>query len=86
MAYFNTTGSNDSIAFCNGSPDACINPVSKPDTQSYVIQLDYNPWTFARVSLQYTGYTKFDGSREVDTLGLKPSDRNTLFLSTWFAF
>jgi hypothetical protein len=81
LAYFNTTGSNDAFAFNSSS-----NPVTKPDTQSYVIQLDYNPWTFARVSLQYTGYTKFDGSREVDGLGLKPSDRNTLFLSTWFAF
>ena len=81
LAYFNTTGSNDAFAFNSSS-----NPVTKPDTQSYVIQLDYNPWTFARVSLQYTGYTKFDGSREVDGLGLKPSDRNTLLLSTWFAF
>ncbi len=82
LAYFNTTGSNDSVAFDNNG----INPITKPDTQSYVVQLDYNPWTFARVSLQYTGYTKFDGSRNVDLLGLKPSDRNTLFLNTWFAF
>lgn len=81
LAYFNTTGSNDAIAFSTGN-----NLVTKPDTQSYVIQLDYNPWTFARVSLQYTGYIKFDGSRDVDLLGLKPSDRNTLFLNTWFAF
>ena len=82
LAYFNTTGSNDPVKFDNGG----VNPVTKPDTQGYVIQLDYNPWTFARLSLQYTGYTKWDGSRQVDTLGLKPSDRNTLFLNTWFAF
>jgi hypothetical protein len=81
IAYFNTTGSNDAVAFSTGN-----NPVTKPDTQGYVVQFDYNPWTFARVSLQYTGYTKFDGSKDVDNLGLKPSDRNTLFLSTWFAF
>jgi hypothetical protein len=36
--------------------------------------------------LQYTGYIKFDGSREADLAGFKPRDRNTLFLSTWFAF
>ncbi len=81
LAYFDTTGSNDAIAFNSGN-----NLVTKPDTQSYVMQLDYNPWTFARVSLQYTGYIKFDGSREVDLAGFKPRDRNTLFLSTWFAF
>jgi hypothetical protein len=82
IAYFDTTGSNDAIAFDNGG----VNPVTKPDTRSYVIQLDYNPWTFARLSLQYTGYTKFDGSSDVDNLGLKPSDRNTLFLNAWFAY
>lgn len=81
LAYFNTTGSNDALAFSTGN-----NLITKPDTQSYVMQLDYNPWTFARVSLQYTGYLKFDGSRAVDNVGLKPSDRNTLFLNTWFAF
>ncbi|MFZ3087335.1 MAG: hypothetical protein WA123_04645 [Methylotenera sp.] len=81
LAYFNTTGSNDAFAFSTGN-----NTITKPDTQSYVLQLDYNPWTFARVSLQYTGYIKFDGSRDVDLVGLKPSDRNTLFLNTWFAF
>jgi hypothetical protein len=81
LAYLNTTGSNDGVAFTTGN-----NLVTKPDSQRYIVQLDYNPWTFARVSLQYTGYTKFDGSREADALGLKPSDRNTLFLNTWFAF
>lgn len=81
LAYFNTTGSNDPVAFSSGN-----NPVTKPNTQSYIIQLDYNPWTFARVSLQYIGYIKLDGSNQVDALGLKPSDRNTLFLNTWFAF
>ena len=81
LAYFNTTGSNDAVAFSTGD-----NPVTKPDNQGYVIQVDYNPWAEARVSLQYTGYTKWDGSSQLDGLGLKPSDRNTLFLNTWFAF
>ncbi len=81
LAYFNTTGSNDAGVFSTGD-----NPVTKPDNQGYVIQMDYNPWTAVRISLQYTGYTKWDGSRELDGLGLKPRDRNTLFLNTWFAF
>lgn len=81
LAYFNTTGSNDATLFSTG-----VNPVTKPDNQGFVAQFDYNPWTFARVSLQYTKYTKWDGSRQVDALGLKPGDRDTLFLNTWFAF
>ncbi len=82
LAYFNTTGSYDAVAFDNQG----INPVTKPDNSGYIAELDYNPWTFARVALQYTRYTKWDGSRETDNLGLKPGDRNTLFLNTWFAF
>ncbi len=81
LAFFDTTGSNDSGVFSTGN-----NPVTKPDNRGYIMELDYNPWTFARVSLQYTGYTKFDGSNQVDAVGLKPHDRNMLFLSTWFAF
>jgi len=81
LAYFSTTGSTDAGVFTTGN-----NLVFKPDNQGYIAQLDYNPWTFARVSLQYTKYTKWDGSRQIDNLGLKPGDRDTLFLSTWFAF
>lgn len=81
LAFFNTTGSNDSVAFSTGD-----NIVTKPDNRGYIAQFDYNPWTFAHVSLQYTRYTKWDGSSRTDLLGLKPSDRNTLFLNTWFAF
>ena len=82
LAYFNTTGSNDAVAFDNEGS----NPVTKPDNQGYIAQFDYNPWTFTHITLQYTGYTKWDGSRQVDNLGLKPRDRNTLYLGTWFAF
>lgn len=81
LAYFNTAGSNDAVAFSTGN-----NPVTKPDNQGYVAQVDYNPWPSARISLQYTGYTKWDGSSQLDGIGLRPSDRNTLFLNTWFAF
>lgn len=81
LAYFNTTGSNDPVAFTTD-----INPVTKPDNRGFVAELDYNPWTFARLALQYTRYTKWDGSGKVDAVGLRPSDRDTLFLNAWFAF
>lgn len=83
LAYFNTTGSNDPIIFDNGAG----NPVTKPDTRGYVIELDYNPRTNIRLALQYTGYTKWDGSSSnIDSNGRSPHDNNTLFLNTWFAF
>jgi hypothetical protein len=81
LAFFNTTGSNDAVAFDTGD-----NPVTKPDNQGYTVEVDYDPWPWARLSMQYTGYTKWDGSSKVDNLGLKPGDRDTLFLNTWFAF
>lgn len=83
LAYFSTTGSNDPVAFDNGAG----NPVTKPDSRGYVVELDYNPWTSVRMALQYTGYTKWDGSTSnIDGNGRSPHDNNTLFLNTWFAF
>ena len=81
LAYFKTNGSNDTVAFSTGD-----NSVTKPDSQGYIAQLDYNPWTFTHITLQYMGYTEWDGSRQIDNLGLRPHDRNTLYLGTWFAF
>ena len=80
MAYFQTIGSADSGLYAN--------PVtSKPYNRGYIVELDYNPWTNVRMALQYTGYTKLDGSgSNYDGTGRKASDNNTLFLNTWFAF
>ncbi len=83
LAYFNTTGSNDSVAFDNGAG----NPVTKPDNRGYIAEIDYNPKTNIRIAIQYTGYTKWDGaSSNIDSNGRSPHDNNTLFLNTWFAF
>lgn len=81
LAYFKSNGSNDAVAFSTGD-----NLVTRPDSQGYIAQLDYNPWTFTHITLQYMGYTEWDGSRQIDNLGLRPRDRNTLYLGTWFAF
>ncbi len=83
VSYFTTTGSNDPVAFDNGNG----NPITKPDTRGYMMELDYNPLTNVRFALQYTGYTKIDGSsHNIDGNGRKARDDNTLFLNTWFAF
>ncbi|HXI20925.1 MAG TPA: hypothetical protein VNH46_07570 [Gemmatimonadales bacterium] len=51
-----------------------------PNTNGFVGELDLNPWENTRVGLQYTGYSKFDGT------GTNASDNNTLFAFLWMAF
>ena len=82
LAYFQTTGSADTGLYSS-------NTTSKPNTRGYVVEFDYNPWTNLRLALQYTGYNKFNGSKDnydVNYPGRSASDNNTLFLNTWFAF
>jgi len=53
---------------------------SKPDSNYWMAEYDYVPWLNTRFSLQYTGYTKVNGS----TSGA--SDSNTLYALAWFMF
>ncbi len=81
LAYFQTTGSSDSGLY-NTNPSS-----AKPNTNGYVMEVNYNPYTYARIGLQYTGYLKANGSRNnYDANGRNASDNNTLFLYGWFAF
>lgn len=80
VQYFQTWGSVDSAYWgtTNGNPD----------NAGYVVELAYVPFgkedsvihfANARLSLQYTAYTKFDGTSS------HASDNNTLMLHLWFA-
>ena len=79
VQYFKTTGSSDTALYtssANGSPnsegytvDLAYVPFGKPDSS---IQ-----WGNARLALQYTGYTRFNGTSK------NASDNNTLFLNLW---
>lgn len=76
--YFQTTGTSDAGLY-GGSPDSAgwtgeiaYVPSGKPDS-------DFPNWFNLRVSLQYTAYTKFDGSSS------HAADNNTLFLLLWVA-
>ena len=80
LAYFQNTGSTDATLYA-------ANATSSPNTRGYIAQLDYNPMTQVRISLQYLGYTKIDGlSDNYDGTGRRASDNNTLSLITWLAF
>ncbi|WP_372523779.1 hypothetical protein [Sulfuricaulis sp.] len=56
-----------------------------PDTTGWILQGTYLPWQNVQLGLQYTWYTKFNGSSDnYDGLGRKASDNNTLFGYAWF--
>jgi hypothetical protein len=80
VQYFQTWGSSDPAYWgtANGNPD----------NAGYVVELAYVPFgkadssihfANARVSLQYRGYTKFDGT------SAHASDNNTVMLHLWLA-
>lgn len=84
---FRLNGDADNIRF--GTPNG------SPDTNGYVLELDYLPTIAfdldkqltARIGLQYTGYTKFNGASDnYDGTGRKASDNNTTYLYLWAAF
>ena len=83
LGYFQTTGSADEGLYgstAGGDPNT-------PNSNGYILQLDYLPVQNVRLLLQYTGYGKFDGARSnYDGTGRNASDNNTLFFDLWVAF
>ena len=66
-----------------------------PDTSGYIVELNYwpsfkvlwDPQMTVRFGLQYTGYTKFNGSSSNYDATLRDAkDNNTLYLYAWFMF
>ena len=69
LGYFSMTGdSNPLWNTANG----------KPDTRGWVGQVTYLPWQNTKFGLQYTGYSKFDGTSS------GASDNNSVYLFGWF--
>jgi hypothetical protein len=82
-AYFSTTGSADAGLY---GTDADGNARS-PNSNGYILELDYLPIQNVRLMLQYTAYNKFDGAKNnYDGSGRNANDNNTLFLNVWVAF
>jgi len=83
IAYFQTTGSADAGLY---GTDADGN-ARTPNSSGYIVELDYLPIQKVRLTLQYTGYSKFDGAKtNYDGNGRNASDNNTLFFNVWVAF
>ncbi len=60
---------------------------SNPDTNGLTLQADYLPWENVRLSLQYSAYFKFNGSRDnYNADGRNASDNNAVILNALLGF
>jgi len=85
-SYFLSNGSNNAALYGITDPNGVL-LTSKPNTSGYVFEIDRTLTQNVLASLQYTGFTKFNGlTSNIDGLGRKPSDNNTLWVSLFFAF
>ena len=90
VALFDTFGPANPALF----PDS---RTFRPDSSGVTLQLDATPWGEGtsplgprfnmRVGVQYTAYSRFNGSaHNFDGAGANASDNNTLRVFTWFAY
>jgi hypothetical protein len=90
---FDISGSRDADLYAPAELDGSA---GKPDSRGYLVQLEYvpfgkrdspyRPWMNLRVGVQYTGYSRFNGSSSnYDGFGRDASDNDTLFAFVWVA-
>lgn len=92
---FRISGTTDRLLFV---PEEDVGSrTGSPNTNGYIVQADWtpfgkeaswgSPWANLRLGVQYTGYSKFNGSkRDYDGFGRNASDSNTLMLFSWLSF
>ena len=95
--YFNISGSSDFNLYNVGGTSGGFSNTSSPNSEGFMAEIAYLPfshggpsvwpWFNTRIGLQYTLYTKFDGSsRNYDGAGRNARDNNTVFLYALTAF
>jgi hypothetical protein len=90
IGVFSTSGTSDTGLY-PGSPDGLLGVVTSasgsPNTRGWMAEVNYLPWLNAKLSVQYTAYTKFNGARtNYDGVGRNASDNNSLYFLLWFAY
>ena len=85
IGYFSTTGSADTLLY---APAAATGSASNsPDTNGYVLEVNYLPWLNTKLQAQYIGYQKFNGQKtNYDGSGRNASNNNTMYLLLWLNF
>jgi len=85
-SYFLSDGSNNADLYAISDQNG-NQLTAKPNTSGYVLEVDRTLTQNVLLTAQYAGFTKFNGlTSDIDGLGRKPSDNNTLWLSVFFAF
>ena len=87
-SYFSTTGSVDPLLYApSAAPGVTGSANGSPDTRGWVVEANYVPWLNVKLAVQYTGYSKFNGSgNNYDGFGRNASDNNTLYILAWLAY
>ena len=85
LGYFSTTGKTDTVLYSPNPVDGSAN--GSPDSRGYILQATLLPWQNTQFALQYTGYTKFNGSdNNYDGSNREASDNNALFVHAWLVW
>lgn len=84
-AGFSTTGTKDATLFAAAPISGSAN--GSPDSTGYIAQAGFWATQNLELSVQYTGYGKFNGaSSNYDGAGRNASDNNTTYVSLWFTY
>jgi hypothetical protein len=84
VGYFRTTGSSDALLY---APAPVKGASFSPDTNGYILEVNYLPWLNTKLQAQYTGYSKFNGQKtNYDGSGRNASNNNTAYLLVWINF
>jgi hypothetical protein len=89
IAYFSTSGSTDPVLYTPAPVTGSAN--GSPDTNGYILEVNYLPWLNTKLQAQYVGYQKFNGQNGnnpggYDGSGRTASNNNTLYLLAWLNF
>jgi hypothetical protein len=85
VAYFNITGSSDALLYPAAPVTGSVN--NSPNSNGYILEVNYLPWLNTKLQAQYVGYQKFNGqSTNYDGSGRSASNNSTLYVLVWLNF
>lgn len=99
LSYFNVTGSSNSAlqtsafdpadknVLLEGSQPVTGSLAGNPATRGWTSEVFWTPVQYARIGLQYTAFSKYNGgTNNYDGFGRNARDNNTVFLYVWGAY
>jgi len=85
LGFFSVNGSADSLLYAPSAVTGSNN--DRPNSRGEILELNYLPWLNAKLQLQYTVYSKFNGGKtDYDGAGRNASDNNTLYALVWLNY